>query len=409
MLTTHKEITILEKQFGDAFYIFKTTHFKQNIIEFKYAFERFYGNTIIGYSYKTNYIPYACKIANDLGVFSEIVSEMELEITKKLKIDIKSIIYNGPIKSESSLNFCLNNGAIVNIDNLSELDIIKRIVDSNPNTKYKIGIRLNLNLNDNFISRFGFDVNSSEFKTALNIISSIKNLTLNGFHSHSTRPDKSVESYLKRLNLMIEFADIYIKKDELEYLDIGGGYFGKMDSNIKQQFNLSHLPTFAEYGEALGKRMKEQFPKENVKLIIEPGLALTVNILDFVCKVKDIKTINNQKIATCTGSFHNVKPSGHSRNLTMHVLSKEMSNSKNMESYDICGYTCLENDIIYNKYNGHLYDDDYLIFRNVGAYTIVFKPPFIKLAPPIIAIDNNIVTIIRKEEKLDDIFKAYTF
>lgn len=407
MKYTLNTIRSLEDRFGDSFYIFKEEEFVNNVKEFSASFKKYYKNTVLGYSYKTNYIPAICKVANELGVHAEIVSEMELLIAKKLSVQPKHIIYNGPYKTEGSIRYCLENESLLNIDNLSEIDVIEKIVSERSDFNYKIGIRINADLKDGYSSRFGFDPDSLEFAVAINKIKAIKNLKINGLHLHSTRPDKSIRSFIKRLELLNTIRETYLS-EELEYIDIGGGFYGKMDDNIKTQFGDMYIPSFEEYGAEISKLMKKFFPDERVKLIIEPGVALTVNILDFVCKITDIKTILGKKIATCSGSFHNVKPSGHLKNLSLNVLST-LNNNEEPDKFDICGYTCLENDILYKDYKGILHKNDFCIFENVGAYTVVFKPPFIKLAPPIVKTSNGTTDILRYQEKFEDVFKSFNF
>ena len=50
---------------------------------------------------------------------------------------------------------------------------------------------------------------------------------------------------------------------------------------------------------------------------------------------------------------------------------------------------------------------NYVIFNNVGAYTIVLKPPFIKPSPPIVTFKGRKCNLIRREEKFEDIFLTY--
>lgn len=45
---------------------------------------------------------------------------------------------------------------------------------------------------------------------------------------------------------------------------------------------------------------------------------------------------------------------------------------------------------------------DFLMYSNVGAYTIVFNPPFIKERPPIIAQEGNKLWIVRRLEELNN-------
>ena len=73
----------------------------------------------------------------------------------------------------------------------------------------------------------------------------------------------------------------------------------------------------------------------------------------------------------------------------------------------------METDIISESYSGDISVGDYLLFDNMGAYNIVFKPPFIKEAPPIIMFDKQNddlkFKLVRKRETLDDIFSSYIF
>jgi len=404
---TYDKILELEKKFGNSFYLFKESVFRQNISSFLNSFQTIYSNTSIGYSYKTNYLPRACKIAYELGAYAEIVSPMELQIAKKLNIPGNKVLYNGPIKDKSSIYYCLKNGAKINIDNSRDFEIISKYACQNKDQQIKVGVRLNFNLGDGEFSRFGYDVNGSEVNYLINQISQFNNIRLAGLHFHSTRTNKSTASYRNRLERLYRFYQEH-NLQNIEYLDVGGGFYGPMDENIESQFD-DYVPNYQEYAEAIAGQMVEFFPKENVELILEPGLALTVNILDFYTKVIAVKKIRDQKIVNTSGSFYNVKPSGHKKNLTMEVFSTVKHEDTDKDVL-IAGYTCLENDYLYEGYSGKaIKKNDYLCFRNIGAYTIVFKPPFIKLASPIIMKNGSSFKIVRDKEKFQDIFKAYEF
>ncbi len=49
---------------------------------------------------------------------------------------------------------------------------------------------------------------------------------------------------------------------------------------------------------------------------------------------------------------------------------------------------------------------DIAVFHNMGAYTLVFKPPFIRPNPPIVGYDATSAefTLLRREETADDVF-----
>ena len=75
------------------------------------------------------------------------------------------------------------------------------------------------------------------------------------------------------------------------------------------------------------------------------------------------------------------------------------------------GYTCIENDYLYKNYCGSLAVGDFIVFDDVGSYSIVMKPPFIL---PNVAIieplgDGCTWRTIKRAETFEDIFSSYLF
>ncbi|MBO1911388.1 hypothetical protein J4G37_42190, partial [Microvirga sp. 3-52] len=105
------------------------------------------------------------------------------------------------------------------------------------------------------------------------------------------------------------------------------------------------------------------------------------------------------------------KPTMHTKNMPMaHV--KKSTGIYQHEKFNVVGYTCMEKDYLAIDHAGDLpVPGDFLIFNNVGAYTIVFDPPFIKERPPIIVQDGKKFELARKREKLNDIIndELYVF
>ena len=55
--------------------------------------------------------------------------------------------------------------------------------------------------------------------------------------------------------------------------------------------------------------------------------------------------------------------------------------------------------------------NDYVVFENVGAYTLVLKPPFIRPCPAVLAWDpeSKAFEVIKRQEELSDVFTTYVF
>ncbi len=67
----------------------------------------------------------------------------------------------------------------------------------------------------------------------------------------------------------------------------------------------------------------------------------------------------------------------------------------------------MENDYLFKNYKGPLSIGDYLVFDNVGSYSVVFKPPFILPNVPVISMANDKIKILKQSETFENIFQTY--
>jgi diaminopimelate decarboxylase len=410
MKLTWKLLNELGDFYGESFYLLDTKRFEENYDELLKSFRDIYPNTFIAYSYKTNYIPQLCTLIDFKGGYAEVVSEMELDLAFKLGVSPLKIIYNGPYKTEKSIEKCLLGGGIVNLDSLYDLEIVVKIAQANPETNMSVGIRCNFNLEDSLISRFGFDIKSQTFDDAIIQLQQIENITLKGLHCHF--PNRNIESYSDRVDVMLNIADRLFSSPP-EFIDIGGGFFGKMEDSLKKQFK-SEVPSYDEYATVIATKFQYFYRKLDEaikpKLLLEPGTALVADTMKYVVKVIDIKTISNKNIATVSGSKFNITPLSNSINSPIKIYNENEEDCCNEEydSIDIAGYTCIESDYLYKGYKGCLKVGAYVVFENAGSYSIVLKPPFISPNCPVIEYNStqSYKLIKRKEENID-IFRTF--
>ena len=228
-----KIITNLREEYGDAFYLLDSEQFQKNFIELRDTFRSIYPNFNIAYSYKTNYTPKFCKLVDKMGGYAEVVSEMEMEIALRCGVKHNRIIWNGPIKNSQKLEEFLVAGGIDNVDCIEELDIIKGIAKRHPSNTINLGIRCNYEVGDGVVSRFGFDVDSDDFKKILDYVQNTTNVHFYNFQCHFAK--RQIEYWPARAKGMVELIDrLGIIP---ERIDIGGGLFGKMDDSLKAQFS----------------------------------------------------------------------------------------------------------------------------------------------------------------------------
>lgn len=391
----------LRKEFGDAFYLLDSKQFRINYCELKDAFSSIYPKFNIAYSYKTNYTPKLCKIVNELGGYAEVVSEMELELAKRIGVSPERIIWNGPIKNPSILKNFLLAGGVANIDSIDDFEITKNIIENNPTSKFHLGIRVNYDVGDEVISRFGFDVDGSDFYDCLKYILNNKNIELVNIQCHFAK--RNVEYWPARANGMISLIDKigFVPKR----IDLGGGLFGKMEESLKKQFS-SPIPNYNAYAEAAAKAFRDRFGDNGPELIIEPGSALVGDCMKFVGTVKTIKRVKNKWFASILGSQKNISMTGV--NPPIEIVHMGLQPNK-YENIDLVGFTCIEGDVIYKNYSGELAKNDAVVISNCGSYSLVMKPPFILPNFPVLDISEGKIEVIKNKETFDDLFHTFNY
>ena len=397
--------------YGESFYLLDSQRFERNYNEFLKAFRDLYPKTFIAYSYKTNYIPKLCALIDRKGGYAEVVSEMEFDLAIKLGVPPKKIIFNGPYKNEKTIKKCLLGGGIVNLDSFYEIDIVEKIAHDNPEINMSIGIRCNFDIGDSVASRFGFDVDGEDFYHVFDRLERIDNVDIKGLHCHF--PNRNIESYIIRVDKMLHLSNQLFSSPP-EFINLGGGFVGKMNESLKKQFKYK-VPSYQEYAEAIAAKLQNFYQNldESVKpkLLLEPGTALVADTMKFVVKVINIKTIRNKTIATVSGSKFNITPLSNDINSPIKVYRdfKKDCCYEEYDSIDIAGYTCIESDYLFKGYKGSLEVGDYIVFDNVGSYSIVLKPPFILPNCAVIEYNSNKKSyeLIKRKEENDDIFRTF--
>ena len=398
-----KTIEQLRSEYGEAFYLLDSAQFRKNFTELKAAFNDIYPNWNIAYSYKTNYTPKLCTIVNELGGYAEVVSEMELEIAKRVGCKADRIIWNGPIKNVPIMEQFLLDGGTVNIDSKEELEQIKDIHNRHSDKLIHVGIRCNYEVNDGVVSRFGFDTEGEEFMEAVKFATSTPNVKFINFQCHFAK--RQIAYWPARAKGMVDLIDrLGIIP---ERIDIGGGLFGKMADSLKAQFSCE-IPDYQAYAKATATIVADYFKDKDVKpeLLIEPGSAVVGDCMKFVGTVKTIKNVRGKWIATVLGSQKNISMTGI--NPPMEVISMG-GEQKEYKDLDFVGFTCIEGDVLYHSYTGKLAHQDAIVISNCGSYSLVMKPPFILPNFPVLDISEGKTEVIKRQENFDDLFHTFNF
>ena len=404
---TSELLNSLSDKFGNAFYLLESESFMQNYIELKEAFKTYYPKFNIAYSYKTNYTPKLVQIVDRLGGYAEVVSEMEMEIALKSGVQPARIIWNGPIKNKTKVKELLLAGGTVNIDSIYEIDNIREIAESQPEHTLNVGVRINYEVGDGVLSRFGFDTNGEDFDFVLRFIQGAPNIHLINLQAHFAK--RSPDYWTARAEGMLRTYDKVLAEYGLkpERLDIGGGLYGKMSESLSAQLGIGRI-SYDDYASSAARLFADHFKNidDAPYLFIEPGSAIVGDCMRFVSRIETIKTIRGKTFATVIGSQKNISMNGI--NPPMDLIACGLSRMR-VENCDIVGYTCIEGDVLQKNYTGELGIGDFIVISNCGSYSVVMKPPFILPNFPVIDICGNDVELIKRAETFDDLFHTFNF
>lgn len=370
-------------------FVLDETELERSVLGFQKALETHFAKVIVGYSVKTNGLPYCLKRAGEMGAYAEVVSHDEYQLARLCGFAPSQMIYNGPMKSKETFLEAVQGGAIVNVECKRELEWLQEL----PHDRvYFIGLRLNINIscvslddadgeNDN--SRFGLSDETDEFAEALARVAALPQVRLAGLHIHRTAHSRSIRFYRNSIAYACEVIRKYGL--QLDYIDVGGGYFGIFPNK----------PTYQQYSDAFYEVL-QHYGLGDLMVIVEPGNALVASCFDFYSEVIDVKQVEPDLwFVTTDGSRNDIDPffkkSGY--------LDEEYYQRPTDVVHEqvVSGCTCLEYDRMFILKDKPLLSvGDRIRYHNVGAYTLCLSPLFIRYLPAVYTHNKSGYVLVRE-------------
>ena len=351
-----------------------------------------WSNYLVGYSFKTNSLPWLIAFVKAQGAYAEVVSDDEYLLARHLGYSANQIIYNGPYKQEDSFREVLLAGGYVNLDSKQEIVWLQKLSAEYPENSFSVGIRANFDLEKmcpgettmgDESGRFGFCYETGQFAAALQELSQMKNVAVAGLHLHSSSKSRSVGIFRAIAQMACKLQREF--NLSLSYVDLGGGYCGGMEGR----------PEYPDYFPAVAEELSKCFSPEKTKLIVEPGISLISKCTTFVTSVYDTRDIKGTRYVMTDGSRFNIDATMIKTSHLFHIqeVQPDAENQQSstlpenrpvLEKQIISGYTCMECDRIFTYENAaELYPGDRIIYENVGGYTMSLNPLFIQYFPAV--------------------------
>ena len=390
-----KEVVLMQSSVKKTpYFLIDEESLDNNFQYLRESLETSWGNYIIGYSYKTNALPWIVNHFKRLGCYAEVVSDDEYELAISIGVQKKHIIYNGIAKNKETFLEAIRNHAIVNIDAEYEIDWLNELDKGD----YSVGIRCNFDLESMCPGqtqcgedgeRFGFCYENEELKRAIERIEKT-GVKVTGLHLHKSSKTRMPDIYRAIAEIAVDISRKY--QLSLSYIDIGGGFFG----------GLRTKPQFPEYFDMVSGILKQQFNPSETKIIIEPGMAVIGASVDYVTTVIDTKRTTRNTFVVTDGSRTQIDPLMTKSNY-FYEIQRLNEDRITVNRQVISGFTCMEHDRLFDLLDDkEVLPGDRIIYHKVGAYTMCLSPLFIKWFPEVYVKTLSGVVKVRNRWRTED-------
>lgn len=404
-------ISELVGEFGSPLFVLSESRLRHNIKELIKAFKTRYADVVYAWSYKTNYLNAVCQILHQEGAWAEVVSGFEYEKARALGVPGQCIIFNGPHKSQSSLERAIAENAHINIDNLNEIYALEAIA-TRMDREVTVSIRLNfMNHYNEAWPHFGFNIDNGQALEAVKRISETHHLHLRGLHSHIGTFVLDTRAYQEQVRTMCDFIVTAEKEFDcvMESIDIGGGF---ASCNALQGVYLPPeqiVPSIEQYAEAIcttllpvtKQRMAQG--KKPLTLLLETGRAVVDDAEYLISSVVATKSLPNGQACAVLDAGVNVLFTGFWYNHKVHLAQPLQGIPQPTTLY---GPLCMNIDVVRADIKlPPLHESDQLVISPVGAYNNTQWMQFIEYRPNVVMIhsDDGAVSVIRQAETLQTI------
>lgn len=365
------------------FFVLDIATLKNEVAKLKNATNKYWPNTTIAYSVKTNSLPYLAKFLSEEGVYAEVVSQDEYEMVTLCGYKNNKIVCNGPVKTYEFVAKLMDSHSIINIDSHRELEYAIMHASNNPLSSFTVGLRVNVDVEKYFPteskageqgSRFGFCMENDELEEAIKKLKSCHNISISGLHLHVSTSTRRIEIYKWLSSLFVTLVNQF-QLEGIEYFDIGGGFYG----------GIPNKPQWEDYMKVISEELTiGGFNSEKLTLIMEPGVSLLAGAFSYFATVIDVKDTNRSRFVVTDGSRIHIDPFFHKISYYFQHFGVPKSCKNKLSKQIVVGFTCLEYDNIMELEDfDEIEVGDIFKFDKLGAYTISLSPQFISFSPAV--------------------------
>ncbi len=324
---------------------------------------------------KANPLLALARIAASMSLGAEVASVPELTIARSAGFPPERIVFDSPVKSRNDLVEACLHRVLLNVDSFDELDRLTAIRATAP-PLHAVGIRINPQVGQGQIAMTGVAGTISKFGVPLQdsrdrLIKAFQTIPwLSGLHVHIGSQGCPLELLVEGVaavwRLARDIQDATGRSDRLNFFDIGGGLpVAYRDSDDP--------PDVSGYATALRSACPDLFAG-NVRLVTEFGRMLHAPCGWAVSRIEYVKRFAQTSILmTHLGADMFLRKCYHPHTWHHDLLIVDRAGEPRSTGQCrtmVAGPLCFSGDVLEEEVLlPEAREGDYLIIRDVGAYT----------------------------------------
>ncbi|MBN1250798.1 MAG: diaminopimelate decarboxylase [Bacteroidales bacterium] len=359
------------QQFSDIqtpFYFYDMDLLSKSLYNLKLVSEKY--GYIVHYALKANSNDRTLETVKNQGFGADCVSGNEVKKAVEIGFDAEKIVFAGVGKSDSEINFAIDNSIFgFNCESIEEIEIINELA-SKKNKKVSVSLRLNPDIDALTHNYLTTGLSENKFGIPLvfldNVIFKMKNLTnveLIGLHFHIGSQIRSLKPYIKLCDKINQIQEELFENHniKLKHINLGGG----LGINYENPDN-ELVPDYESFFDTINKYLNVN---NNQQIHFELGRSVVGQMGSLISKVLYIKNgVEKKFVILDAGMTDLIRPALYGSVHKIENISKKNIPSK-ICKYDVVGPVCESSDVFASQMElAETQRGDLLAIRSAGAY-----------------------------------------
>lgn len=395
----------LIKEYGSPLYVYNEKILRQKCRDMKNLVD--YKNFIPNYSIKANSNLSIIKIVKEEGLRADAMSAGEIQLLLHAGFKPENLFFVPNNVSESELKYAVDNGVLVSVDSLSQLELLGKI-----NPGGKAAVRFNPGVGAGHHEKVVTAGKKTKFGVNIDCVDQVKeiakkyNMKICGINQHIGSLFMEGDSYIEGVKSLLSVAEQF---EDIDFVDMGGGF----GIPYKKQEGQEHLD-LASFKEKLTQVLEQWTDKYGKKILFktEPGRYIVAESGVLLGNVYATKSnYGNKYVGTDIGFNVLARPVMYDSHHDIEVYRNgNPLNDAEAEEVTVVGNICESGDIIAKSRNlPVIKEGDILGIMDAGAYGFAMSSNYnMRLRPAEVLIkEDGEPVLIRRRDTFEDLIANF--